>query len=401
MSLVPYDKLVQAVARSLAGQQAPLPVTPEGRAGLRKRLFRMMRVSESWLPEIRMERLKSAVFGDVETETLRFRSWDGVYGDATLYLPRKRAGKLPAMLFSPGHAMDTGRFQNKYQIMAQLLAARGTAVLLFDQFGLGDRSHTGHAGVFTPFACGTTVIGLMILEGMALFDALTADERIDPSRTGIMGHSGGGQNTLFLSMALQSRAALAVTSGWACSFEYSARKERPLCACDIFPGILREFEVWHAVGCLYPNPILCCSGTGDPMIPRDVVLQLKHRLEDFYAPGKSEVFLWVGGHQWAAPEDFAHVADFVLRNFGLQEYGDTLRQLPEPFFPAAPDPAKPPYPADAIDLAQLAVRLTGVTPGKAESLADVFPRPDFLTQEEFDALDDEAKQYFIQAATFL
>ena len=289
MSLAPYDKLVQAVARSLAGQQAPLPVTPEGRAELRKRLFRMMRVQESWLPKIRMERLKSAVFGEVETETLRFQSWDGVYGDATLYLPRSRTGKLPAMLFSPGHAMDTGRFQANYQIMSQLLAARGTAVLLFDQFGLGDRQHTGHARMFAPFACGTTVIGLMILEGMALFDALTSDGRIDPARVGIMGQSGGGQNTLFLSMALQERAALAVVSGWACSFEYSARKERPLCACDLFPGILREFEVWHAVGCLYPHPVLCCSGTGDPMIPRDVVLQLKHRLEDFYAPGKSEV----------------------------------------------------------------------------------------------------------------
>jgi len=202
-------------------------------------------------------------------------------------------------------------------------------------------------------------------------------------------------------MALQSRAALAVTSGWAHSFEYNARKERRLCVCDIYPGILREFEVWHAIGCLYPNPVLCCSGMSDPMIARDVVLQLKHRLEDFYAPGKSEVYLWNGGHQWADPQTFAHAADFILRNFGLQEYGDSLKDLPEPFFPAAPDSATPPYPADAIDLAQLAIRLTGVTPGKADSLADVFPRPDFLTQEEFDSLSDEMKEYFIQEASFL
>ncbi len=400
MSLVPYDKLVQAVARSLAGQQAPLPVTPEGRAELRKRLFRMMRVSESWLPEIRMERLKSAVFGDVETETLRFRSWDGVYGDATLYLPRKRAGKLPAMLFSPGHAFDAGRFSGNYQIMAQLLAAHGTAVLIFDQFGLGDRVHTGHQ-CYGPFSCGTTVIGLMILEGIALFNALASDKRIDPDRIGIMGQSGGGQNTLFLSMALQNRAAQAVVSGWTGSFEFAARKERPLCACDIFPGILHEFELWHSIGCLYPNPVMCCSGFSDPLFGWDVGLQLKHRLGSFYAPGKSEVYQWDGGHKWNSPECYAHIADFVLRNYGLPQYGDTLKSIPEPFFQTGPDPAKPPYPEDAIGLTQLAARLTGVTPGKAESLADVFPRPDFLTQEEFDALDDEAKQYFIQVATFL
>ena len=400
MSLVPYDKLVQAVARSLAGQQAPLPVTPEGRAELLKRLFRMMRVRESWLPEIRMERLKSAVFGEVETETLRFRSWDGVYGDATLYLPRNRSGKVPAMLFSPGHAFDAGRFSGNYQIMAQLLASHGTAVLIFDQFGLGDRVHTGHQ-CYGPFTCGTTVIGLMILEGIALFNALASDERIDPDRVGIMGQSGGGQNTLFLSMALQNRAAQAVVSGWTGSFEFAARKERKLCPCDIFPGILHEFELWHSIGCLYPNPVMCCSGFSDPLFGWDVGLQLKHRLESFYAPGKSEVYQWGGGHQWNSPECFAHIADFVLRNYGLPQYGNTLKSIPEPFFQIGPDPAKPPYPEDAIGLTELASRLTGVRSRQADSITQVFPPPGFLAPGEFAALSEEEKEYFVQAAAFL
>ena len=401
MNLLPYEKLVQAVAASLARQHAPVPVTPEAKQELRKRLFRMMRVKEEWLPEITWQPIDSCQFDCVETETLRFRSWDGVYGDATLYLPRERQGRIPAMLFSPGHAHDKGRFQPNYQTMAQLLAAHGTAVLLFDQFGLGDRAHTGHSRAYAPFTCGTTVIGLMILEGMALFDKLASDERIDPARVGIMGHSGGGQNTLFLSVALQERAALAVASGWACSFEYNARKERHLCPCDLFPGLLHEFEVWHAIGCLYPKPILCCSGMGDPMIARDVVLQLKHRLEAFYTPGQYEVFLWDGGHSWAQPADFAHVADFILRHFDLPTYGDTLRELPQTFFPPAPNANKPPYPSDAIDLTQLAANLTGVAPREANSVLDIFPAPDFLTTEEFDSLDTETKEYFVQVASFL
>ena len=173
-----------------------------------------------------------------------------------------------------------------------------------------------------------------------------------------------------------------------------------LCACDIFPGILHEFEVWHAIGCLYPNPIMCSSGAGDPMVARDVVLQLRHRLDSFYMPGKSEVFLWEGAHSWVKPKEFAHVADFILRNTAMPEYG-TLEKLPEPFFPDAASAAKPPYPADAIDLTELASRLTGVRPPKVTSLAEVFPKPAFLTQEEFDSLDGETKEIFIQIAAFL
>ena len=401
MKLESYEKLVQAVAASLAKQHAPIPVTPDAKAEIRRRLFRMMRVKEEWTPEISWEPIARHQFDEVETETLRFQSWEGMVGDATLYLPRNRHGRVPAMLFSPGHALDSGRFHSTYQLMAQLLAAHGTAVLLFDQFGLGDRAHTGHTYAYDVFTCGTTVIGLMILEGIALFNKLADDERIDSKRVGIMGHSGGGQNTLFLSVALHDRAALAAPSGWACSFEYNARKERRLCACDLFPGLLHEFEVWHAIGCMYPKPILCCSGMGDSMIARDVVIQLKHRLESFYAPDKSEVYLWNGGHSWEQPFDYAHVADFILRNFGLPTYGDSLRELPKPFFPDAPNADKPPYPADAIDLTRLASRLTGKTPKEASSVLDAFPPPDFLSQEEFEAMDLETRKYFVQVASFL
>ncbi|MBR4664332.1 MAG: acetylxylan esterase [Lentisphaeria bacterium] len=400
MSLSAYEKLGPAFAASQASQNAPIPVTPEAKAEIRRRLFRMMRVKESWLPEIRWKTLNRRTFDEVETETLRFRSWDGVYGDATLYLPRQRQGKVPAMLFSPGHAMAQGRFSGNYQIMCQLLAAHGTAALLFDQFGQGDRVHTGH-NCYEPFTCGTSVIGLMILEGVALFNALASDERIDPDRIGIMGQSGGGQNTIFLSAALQERSALAVVSGWTGSFEFTARKERKLCACDLFPGIIHEFELWHAVGCLYPHPVMCCSGFSDPLFGWDAALQLKHRLESFYAPGKSEVYLWAGCHKWNSAECFAHIADFILRNYGLPVYGATLKEIPQPFFPEGPVPDKPPYPDDAVNLAELAARLTGKAYRQVKSITEIFPKPAFLTQQEFDSLNEEEKEYFVQAASFL
>lgn len=400
MSLESFRKLEAAMARAIAAQKCPLPLTSAARQDIQQRMYRMMRIDPAWLPTVSWECIRKTAADDIEVETLRFTSWADIYGDALLYLPRRRNGRIPAMLFSPGHAITDGKYHDTYQRMAQLLAARGTAVLLFDQFGLGNRSHTGHQKMFAPFACGTTVIGLMLLEGIALFNKLASDVRIDPAKVGIMGHSGGGQNTLFLSAALGERAAQAVVSGFACSFEYTARKERPLCACDLFPGVLKEFEMWHLLGCMAPKPLLCCSGFGDRMIARDVVVRLKHRLESFY-PGKNcEVYLWNGGHAWDKPEEFNHVANFVLRNYGLEEY-PADHPLPETIFPAAADPDNPPYPAGAADLGELASRLTGNKLVYPSSILEIFPRPDFLTAGEFDALSDELKELMVQASSFI
>ena len=73
MKLECYEKLVQAVAASLASQHAPTPVTPKAKQELRNRLFRRMRVKEEWLPEISWQPIASQQFDNVETETLRFR----------------------------------------------------------------------------------------------------------------------------------------------------------------------------------------------------------------------------------------------------------------------------------------------------------------------------------------
>lgn len=108
-----------------------------------------------------------------------------------------------------------------------------------------------------------------------------------------------------------------------------------------------------------------------------------------------------GGHQWSEPGDFTHVADFILRNFGLPEFGSSLEKLPLPFFPATADSERPPYPEGTIDLGELATRLTGVSHGKPESLLEVFPKPGFLTDVEFESLDLDAREYFTQVASFL
>ena len=296
--------------------------------------------------------------------------------------------------------MLLGRFKGTYQIVSRILAEQGVAVLLFDLFGLGGRAQTGHRQNFDVFGCGTTICGLMILEAIGLYNALEKDPRFDQKRMGLIGHSGGGQNSIFLSASLYDRVALTVCSGWACSYEYGARKARYICECNLFPGILHEFETWHALGCMFPKPLLICSGNDDSMIARDVVLNLKARMESIYGGNPNlETYIWAGSHPWAG-KAFRHVSNFVLRHFGMDEVDENVPPPPPPF-PECLDAEQAPLPADCLDLVALAERLTGKPQTGASRLEDVFPAPPFLTTEEFDSLTPEWRDIMVRNSLFL
>ena len=399
MDLKLFEKLDNAIASVRLARKCPAPLTREDKLELRRRVDRVLRIRQEWVPEIAMRKLCSRDFGSFTVETVRFRSWEGIYGDASLYLPADMSKPVPVILFCHGHAMDTGRFAGHYQEICQLLASHGIAAFVNDQFGAGGRSLQGHGGSFEVFGCGTTVCGLMVLESMGLFRALRRDPRFDPDRAGFMGHSGGGQNSVFLCAELFEEAAVGVPTGFACSYEYTARKERRLCECDLFPGILREFETWHLLGCMNRRKMLAASGLEDPMVARDVVVRLGHRVAACDPAGNCEVWLWDGNHSLSSRGVYNHLVDFVLRAFGLPE---TNGEPGSPaVFPDAPEANPEPFPADCGTMTDVAERLTGKKRGGEKCLADVFPRPAFLTEAEFASLPEEMKTLFIQGALFL
>jgi len=399
MDLSLFEKLDNAIASAKLARKCPAPLTLEDKREIRARVDRVLRIRQEWVPEISMRTLRTRECAKFTIETVRFRSWEGIYGDASLYLPRDLSKPVPVLLFCHGHAMDTGRFARHYQEICQMLAEHGVAAFINDQFGAGGRALQGHRDSFEVFGCGTTVCGMMVLESMGLFRALRRDPRFDPERAGFMGHSGGGQNSVFLCAELFEEAAVGVPTGFACSYEYTARKERHLCECDLFPGILHEFEMWHLLACMNHRKMLAASGLEDPMIARDVVVRLAHRVAACDPVGNCEVWLWDGNHSLSSPGVYNYLVDFVLRAFGLPETGGAFGTTA--VFPAAPELNPEPFPADCGTMTDVAERLTGKQRGGETCLADVFPRPDFLTETEFASLPDGLKTLFIQGALFL
>ena len=368
------DKVDHALLRAAAKCDAPLPLDAAAKTEIRRRTLEILRIDPEWRPAIKTETREVVECGNFRVEELRFESWPGFRGRASLYLPTG-VERPPAVLFNHGHAMTSGRRSAAYQSIGQALASHGVAMLVADVTGCGERAETGHKRCFKVFGSGTTVCGVIVLEAMGFLKWLRDCGRFDASRIGVAGQSGGGQTTLFMSALVPDEAALFAPSGFVHNFEFNARKGRRLCDCDLFPGVVGEVEMFHLLGCVAPKPLLIASGSGDPMIARDAVTNTAHRLkgiwEKYGAEENFERLRWKGGHPLiTSPESLYGVADFILKHFGLPTVPENT-PLPEPRFPVEVTPAE--LGANDIDIETLAEKLTGKRSPELHSLDEAFP----------------------------
>ena len=296
--------------------------------------------------------------------------------------------------------MTSGRRSAAYQSIGQTLASHGVAMLVADVTGCGERAATGHKRCFKVFGSGTTICGIIVLEAMGFVKYLRECGRFDVSRIGIAGQSGGGQTTLFLSSLIPDEAALFAPSGFIHSFEFNARKERRLCDCDLFPGVVGEVEMYHLLGCVAPKPLLIASGSGDPMIARDVVIKTDRRLtriwQEYGRPENYERLKWQGGHSLVtSPESLYGVANFILKHFGLPTVPEGT-PLPEPVYPVEVVPT--PLGTSDIDIERLAKQLTGRISPDWHTLDEAFP-PHLVPPDA--GLDADWRELLAQLESFI
>ena len=128
MDIALFEKIEHAVWQASMSRSCPLPTDIAGKEEIRSRVKRVLGIANLLPPEVEMTQLAVQHFEDVTVETWRFRSWDGMYGDASLWLPANISGPLPAVLFHHGDDMEEGRFCGSYQSMARLLSSNGMAV---------------------------------------------------------------------------------------------------------------------------------------------------------------------------------------------------------------------------------------------------------------------------------
>ena len=181
---------------------------------------------------------------DYTVEKVIFQSVPGHYVTGSLYRPKGRSGKLPAVLCPHGHwpngrfhdhgadevrrqiAQGAERFEKsgRHPLQARCvqLARMGCVVLMYDMIGYADSVQLEHRagvreslntkqdwGFFSPQAelRLQSLFGLQTWNSVRALDFITSLPDVDPKRVAVTGASGGGTQTFMLT-AVDKRPAV-------------------------------------------------------------------------------------------------------------------------------------------------------------------------------------------------
>lgn len=142
---------------------------------------------------------------------IRYEIVPGFYGAAILYEPEKLAGKCPAILNVNGHVGPSGKAVEYKQKRCINFARHGIVALNLEWFGYGELGSIENSHWFGAHLdlVGVNGVGLFYLAMRRGLDFLDQDPRVDRTRLGVTGLSGGGWQTILLS-ALDERVSVAV-----------------------------------------------------------------------------------------------------------------------------------------------------------------------------------------------
>jgi len=159
--------------------------------------------------------------------TISFTAAENEKVSAFLYLPFQKATpeKLPAMLVlhgtgDPGKLLVDGGSPLSNRALAKELAQRGYVVIAPDYPGFGDMKDYDFDN--DRYESGTMKA---IFNHMRCIDLLQARADVDPERIGVIGHSLGGHNSIFVG-AFDQRIKVTVSScGWTLFDDYNIGEE--------------------------------------------------------------------------------------------------------------------------------------------------------------------------------
>ena len=316
-----YDDYEREIARLRSEKELVFPITEQRRAEIIKETKRILGYKEELVPTVHnAEELQKHDFGEYTVTQLRYETWDNFFGCASFFLP-KGEGKVPMVFLLCGHG-DDGRRTRSYVMMAHKLASAGVAVVIPDNIGQGDRQDEGkenHNFCHTPFYCGISLQGMIVMETHAVVKYMINHPRADKDRIGACGNSGGGTLSLFAAATIPEIKVLSA-SGYPCDFTYILMKERRHCCCNLLPGIACGPEMWEVLSTFAPKPMLLEQGQYDDLIPIDLAQRNARKVQNVYIQlGKKENFNFMftkEKHSWTEADILA-ISEFLLKHLGI------------------------------------------------------------------------------------
>lgn len=207
------------------------------------------------------ERFGRSVHHGFSVEKIILHPLPGFRLAGNLYLPEKRMGKIPGVLLAHGH-WKHGRIHDAedYSVpaLAATLASRGYAVFAYDMIGYNDTRQLPHkfGDSKTEMLWSFGPMGLQLWNSIRALDFLQGLPEVDAARLGMTGTSGGGTQTLLLSVIDERIRAAAPGGMVSATFQGDD-------GCEEAPGLHLGLSNLEIAAAMAPRPLLLLSATGD------------------------------------------------------------------------------------------------------------------------------------------
>src|SRR5918994_2311079 len=192
-------------------------------------------------------------------------------------------GPFPAVVVFHQHAGQRhlgksevfGMAGDRFQAFGPVLAQSGFVVLCPDSIAFEDRRPGGpgtdvrdddweqhYNGLAFRLVTGGTLMQKVLRDAMVAVSALLVRPDVNPDAVGALGHSYGGNTTLFL-MAVGERVRFRGASGGLGSDRRKIADGTGIEMAEVIPGFAARFDMEHVLAAIAPRPFLAVSATAD------------------------------------------------------------------------------------------------------------------------------------------
>lgn len=168
-----------------------------------------------------------------------------------------------------------GLVGDRYQAFGPALARAGFVVLAPDSIAFEDRRPGGpgtdprdddwdqhYNALAYRLVTGDTLMRKVIEDAMAAVSVLVERPDVDTGAVAALGHSYGGNTTLFVT-ALDERIRFACASGALASYRRKVADGTGIELAEVIPGFSTRFDLEHVLAAIAPRRHLVVSGTED------------------------------------------------------------------------------------------------------------------------------------------
>jgi sugar phosphate isomerase/epimerase/dienelactone hydrolase len=211
-------------------------------------------------------------------ENIAIEILPGVWVNGSLYKPEKYKGKIPVILHPQGH-WDKHRYRPDCQYTSAAIAKMGAMIFNYDMFAWGEST----LQFKYEYHRQSLAMTLQLLAGKRILDHLLSQKDADTSRVAIVGGSGGGTQTVYMT-AIDDRIKVSAPVVMLSSYFYGG------CPCESganVHGCVGRTDHVELAAMAAPQPQLVVSDGGDwtDRMPEHDFLYLKKMYSWYGKPG--------------------------------------------------------------------------------------------------------------------